>query len=329
MNWLPMSGFSDEQRRTLARVTLRQIQELLKILNTVKLCRLPFIEGVYKETAQYFHETLKFAVDLELVSVEGGEVIVSDECRLLYQASPTAPEIAMRILDRLLNRSTGVSAGVAEYLSQFNLVGDELEHRPSTHARLRDSAVRDFLMELGVVFYDLHKDRFVLTPDGVHCYLWSKNVRGLKSKRALSRVLKQKDELGSAAECAVMEFEKRRVGEGLAKRVEHVSAVLPFACYDIKSVTLQDHSDLLLPRYIEVKAVAPKSYKFFWTSSELTAAKLLGDAYFLYLLPVINGEFDLAKLLIIPKAYEDVYRKRQNWLIEENLILCQRKNPSN
>ncbi len=116
---------------------------------------------------------------------------------------------------------------------------------------------------------------------------------------------------------------KNRVGERWVYKVEHVAAGTPFACYDIKSVTVSG-SDTV-PRYIEVKAVPPYSYQFYWTRSEVETAQLLREKYFLYLLPVtISGGFDLKKILVVNDPYTSVYQNSETWQIEENVIVCKR-----
>ena len=106
--------------------------------------------------------------------------------------------------------------------------------------------------------------------------------------------------------------------------VQHVSAKNPFACYDIKSVTLLDGK--AIPRYIEVKAAPTYSYQFFWTASEMEAGRLLRAKYFLYLLPVARGgAFNLERMLILQDPIASVYQNRQEWLVEENVIVCRKR----
>ena len=38
--------------------------------------------------------------------------------------------------------------------------------------------------------------------------------------------------------------------------------------------------------YIEVKAVSPNTFTFYWSQREVDVAKVLGQHYYLYLLPV-------------------------------------------
>ncbi len=200
----------------------------------------------------------------------------------------------------------------------------DLVHRPPISDRLDDSGLRNLLIDMRVVAYRAADDVYLLEEVGVELYVWAKDLQRPVSRKKFEADVKQKEELGSAAELAVLEYEKNRVGAQWLSKVEHVSARLPFACYDIKSVTLQDEG--AVPRYIEVKAVAADSHQFYWTASEVEAARLLRAKYFLYLLPVVAGAgFDLARMMVVEDAYTSVYQNSQAWLIEENVIVCRRR----
>ncbi len=319
-----MSVSSDKCLRILERLNVKQIQTLLTTLHGATLHGRQFIKARFEEQGRHFSETLEFITDLGWVRTASDELILSDECRGFGTYS--AGHVAEKIIHAMMTANAYASV-LAEYLVQFNVVGNEVARRPSHQARLQESAIRNFLIDMTIVLYDSEHDRFVLKHDYVHLYFWAKNVRGPKTRRAFEAMSRQREELGSSAEYAVFEYERVRVGEELAAHVEHVSATHPFACYDVKSVTTTDDSNV--PRYIEVKAVSPESYEFFWSAPELEAAKILSSRYFLYLLPVVSGNFDFSTLLILANPYETVYKNIENWLVEDNVILCRRKQPTN
>jgi|SRR5882672_1786240 len=321
-----MSVSSDKHFRVLKRLKVKQIKTLLTTLHGATLRRKQFVEARYQEQAQHFLETLEFITGLGWVREAGDELILSDECRVFAGSVANERCIAEKILDAMIG-SDAYATVLAEYLVLFNVLGNEVFRRPSPQARLQESAIRDLLMDMGIVLYDNEHDRFVLTQSHVHLYLWAKNILGPKTKEAFEARSLQREELGSSAEYAVFEYEKIRVGEELATQIEYISATYPFACYDVKSLTIADDSSI--PRYIEVKAVSPDSYEFFWSSYELEAAKLLANQYFLYLLPVVSGKFDFSRLIVLENPYETVYKNTENWLVEDNVILCRRKQPTN
>lgn len=199
-----------------------------------------------------------------------------------------------------------------------------LVHRPPISDRLQESRLRNLLMDIGLVTYLATEDLYRLEEPGVELYVWAKNLKSRSTRERFDKDSQKKIDLGFGAEVAAFEYEKGRVGEEWANNVEHVSAKNPFACYDIKSVTAQE--DQIVSRYIEVKAEAADSHQFFWTASEVEAARLLRKKYFLYLLPVNQGGgCDLRRMLIIQDPFISVYKNPEEWFIQENVIVCRQK----
>ena len=92
--------------------------------------------------------------------------------------------------------------------------------------------------------------------------------------------------------------------------------------YDIKSFEdYLDSNSKRIERYIEVKAVSVDNYKFYWSRMEIEIAKVFGEKYYLYLLPVIsNNNFDFEKLIIIRNPFENVFSNVREWKKEEECI---------
>ena len=112
-------------------------------------------------------------------------------------------------------------------------------------------------------------------------------------------------------------------GPSLAHRVSHVSGELPFACFDIKSITVS--GDEIVDRYIEVKAVPNESLQFYWSRVEVEAAKVLRERYYLYLVPYIVGRgFDISAVCIICNPQETLLQNN-GWKVEEDVFVCSRK----
>jgi hypothetical protein len=69
-----------------------------------------------------------------------------------------------------------------------------------------------------------------------------------------------------------------------------------------------------------VKAVSPIDFKFYWSRNEIETARVYGPNYFLYLVPVFKGGFDLQKLKIIQNPFKRVYSAKKSWLRQEEVI---------
>jgi hypothetical protein len=119
-------------------------------------------------------------------------------------------------------------------------------------------------------------------------------------------------------------FEEKRLGLPWSTEVQHIAARFPAACYDIKSLTVE--GSFASPRFIEVKAVPADSFQFYWTASEVEAARLLGASYFLYLLPVSGPTaFELECLQMVQNPYVNVYENPTTWSKDESVIVCRRR----
>ncbi len=318
-----MSASSDKQLELFSKLETKQIQCLLNILFQSTMHGKHFVETAYSERARNFAETLQFLKDMNWVKERHGELTLSNAGATGYAAAQDDGEIRKRLTEALITEASPYRANLADYLLRFSLSGSNLAYRPTLSERLQQSPLRNFLMDIRAVIYRAADDTYLLDEGAADMYVWAINFRRSTSKEMLRSDAERKEQLGIAAEIAIFEYEKDRVGARWAHKVEHVSAGTPFACYDIMSVTVRDGD--AVPRYIEVKAVPPDSYQFYWTRSEVEVAQLLRSKYFLYLLPVsTSGGFDLKRILIVDDPYSTVYQNSETWQIEENVIVCRR-----
>jgi hypothetical protein len=297
---------------------------LLAIVHGSRLRARSFIASRYADAAVHFEETLAFAEELGWLRSENGSIEPTGHV--------TAPMLGSEGLQRSLAFAEALlaSAGpyqrvLASYLSRFTRSRGELVYSPDLESRLLDSAVRDFLMDLGAVTHRPEGDFYVLEGPFAACALWARNVVG-PSARELTRHAEERSALGLRTELAVLEWEKVRVGARYRDRIRHVSLENAAACFDIQSVTVNQDAE---PRFIEVKAVALDSFEFHWSRAEIEAAEILADRYFLYLLPVLASDaFDLARMEIVQDAYSRVYRNPSTWSTTADDIVCRKRESS-
>lgn len=319
-----MPGYSADRNTTLANVRPRNIYVLLTILHEASIRDRSFIAARYSDTAMHFEETLAFVQDLGWIRTGLGVIEPASEVSERIVAAK-GTDRNLLFAEEILASSGPYRQPFARYLSQYERVDNQLIHRPSVEARLNETGVRDFFMDLGAVRHKATGDFFVLEPAFAPCALWARNVLS-PTPSHLARHAADRSTLGYRAELAVLESEKNRIGRAYQHRVRHIAQDSPAACFDIQSVTISLGD--VVPRFIEVKAVALGSFEFHWTRTEIEAAEILGERYFLYLLPVIGpNAFDLSQMEIIQNAYAEVYRKPSMWTPTVAEIVC-RKNAS-
>jgi hypothetical protein len=106
----------------------------------------------------------------------------------------------------------------------------------------------------------------------------------------------------------------------LTKRIKHVASENVGAGYDILSFTKMANRGGFSDRLIEVKAVSPIDFRFYWSRNEIETARIHGQNYFLYLVPVSKNGFDMQKLKIIQNPFKKVYLDCESWLRQEELV---------
>ena len=135
----------------------------------------------------------------------------------------------------------------------------------------------------------------------------------------------QKRDLGHRAELVVVEYERRQVGSRYASQVVHVALRSASAGFDIASLRVKADGRSVESRLIEVKAVGQEERGFFWSSEEAKVARKSGDSYFLYLVPVREGEPSIEELVIIRDPARKVLKSPAEWDVQASGYYCRRR----
>ena len=318
-----MTASSNERSDALANLDLKQIEFLLRALSQLTMRQRRLVEAYYTESAPNFGSTLQFLTNIGWIREEEGVLSLTKGGYEASQLNANVDDIRPKLVQTMIEKNSPYRKVFASYFNKFKDANGDFLYHPSFLDRIRESNVRNFVMELGLVTYRSVDGAYVLEGNGVDLHIWSAVERSVSRKQFQAKTEK-KTELGFQAELAVLDYEKTRVGSDWASRVEHISATKPFACYDIKSISTENGR--VLDRYIEVKAGAPDVHRFYWSATEMEAARALRLKYFLYLLPAFGAnDFDLKKMLIVQDPIVSVYENHEEWEIEENVILCKQK----
>lgn len=316
-----MNGSSASVTERLESVRVHSVCHLLTVVGRARDSSLNELERAFREGANSFEHVTTFLVDIGWLEAAAGSLQLTKGGKAAYALTSDDVQIRRFLLEAITHSDSPYRRLVASYVSEFRLDRGELRHRPSMEDRLETSSIRDLLMDLRVVNYRRAQNGYVLAPANAELYVWSKAQPSTASWHRTAQA--KQDELGQGAELAILEYEKSRLGQEWWPYIEHISASSPFACYDIKSLTIHDREKV--PRYIEVKAVPKDTLQFYWSKTELDIAQLLGAQYFLYLLPVSRGEYQIEYVQMLQDPYRTVYGNRDEWRTEENVIVCSRR----
>lgn len=230
-------------------------------------------------------------------------------------------ELQTVILDGLIQRQSGYRLEALRFLNKFVIFEGSIMYFPNPSTRSKDSAVRNFLIELLVIQRNPGADSYCLAPNHVSLYALAKRHCAKIHPDSLTADLEAQDALGLDAELLVMQWERERLGHANAEKVEHVSIVNSAAGYDILSLNSVEEG--AVPRYIEVKAVSPLTFAFYWSANEIRVASVLGPMYYLYLLPVLpNRMFSLASMRVIADPHMEIMGGSSSWAREVASYLC-------
>jgi len=315
-----MRDSSEQRTDPFDGLEWRNVTSLLSVLRECEYTKTEHIRKRYAQGASHFPETISFLSMLDAVREKEGHLLPS---AALTTATPSGDQ--SWVLVRLFAKQNRYRTEIARYLRRFRVVDGQLVHRPVPQSRHRHSHVRNFLMEMGVVGHDSARDFYRIEPGHLDAYIMARPDAGKKSPLALGASLHDKTAIGTAAEEAVMSYERKRVGAAFASCVEHIALRNVAAGYDIRSVTI-DAGFAPQPRYIEVKAVSGSTLQFHWTRNEVLTAEVFRSWYFLYLVPVETGGcFALGDLRIVQDPHATILKQASDWAVEPDVLRCFRQ----
>lgn len=309
-----MSGSSALRANAFENLKWCNVLVLLNVLRECELDDERHIERRYREQAMGYSRTAEFLHDIGIVARANRRIMC--KLPLLDGGTPHAKVV----LQRLVESKNRYRVEVFRYLRRFRISDGEVTYRGDASARSKESPVRNFLMDLGIIKHEALGDLHILDPACIPLYVRACSAGTGCSPARVAAQSAEQEEIGFAAEIAIVGFERERLSPSLGERIQHISLRNAAAGYDILSATATPSG--VLPRYIEVKAVPGSSFRFFWTENEVAVASLLGPLYYLYLVPVgSSGELLTSRVVILGDPSSTVLNG-PDWMIETNVRVC-------
>lgn len=307
-------------RKAFDNLKYSHVCTLLDIVDMVQIDSSHYISKLFAERAEGFDEVVLFLVKI-------GAIVSNGQTLHLTVNSLTSNSDIRRseIIRMLLNKRSRYRKEMFRFINQFNLVEGEIVYLPSDHRRSSESGVRNFLIEIGVVMHVMETQKYVLMPEFVNLFASAKNNAKYTPPKLLENIVADRNDIGLQAEELIVEYERARIGSKYAENIDHVSMRNCAAGYDIHSVSIE-HNGNVVPRFIEVKAVSPTTFQFYWSKNEVTVAHELSHWYYLYLLPCKrDGQFDMDELMIISDPYNTLLARDSDWVTESDALICYTK----
>ena len=307
-------------RKAFDNLKYAHVCTYLDIVDMVQIDSSHYIKKLFSESAEGFDEVVLFLVEI-------GAVVSKGQTLRMVASSLTSNSDFRRseIIRMLLNKKSQYRAEVFGFINKFKLVEGELIYLSSDQSRSSESSVRNFLIEIGVVKHVMETRNYVLMPEFASLFASAKDDANYTSPKLLEKIVEARNDIGFQAEELIVEYERVRIGASYAEKVDHVSLRNCAAGYDIHSFSIE-HNNNVFPRFIEVKAVSPTTFQFYWSKNEVAVAQALSHYYYLYLLPCKhNGKFDMDGLMIISDPYNTVLTKDSEWIVESDALICYTK----
>lgn len=294
-----------------------QILKLVDLLRESNLQIYSHIEKRYKERGSHFAQTLAFLTRIGLIKQHKGTLVLQEQLLGMNNI-----DLNSVVLDRFIFSKSKYSSEVAHYMSKYTFSETTVSYRSNELVRSKESAVRNFLMEMGVISYVRHEDNYAVSSDHLNFYVQMREKSMYCPPLRVISGAEDRNQIGLSAEHAVIASEKERVGQELSRYVQHVALRNAAAGYDILSVAADTPTDTKA-RYIEVKAVSSMSFQFYWTRNEVQVAHLLGPLYYLYLVPIETDRgICRDRFVIIPDPYAYVISSEDKWVVKSDVLLC-------
>ena len=98
------------------------------------------------------------------------------------------------LIEKILEDSSAFSKDVYSYIQNFKSKNDSLIYRPSERKNLAESGLRNFLIDIDLVFYQPSNKHYVINEKYLHLVSTKIATKSL-SQKALKHILKNQDSL--------------------------------------------------------------------------------------------------------------------------------------
>lgn len=307
-------------KKPFDKIKLSQLHTLCNTLADAEVRNVSNIKRKYLERGLSFDETLSLLEDLKIVRTNSDELIPSKTFSLTHDS---IDEFKKKFLPVLFSANGDVSDELRNFLLNFQTENEKIFFKATELQKINFSGTRNLLLELEFISVGADNATYFVKPDFADLFIKQFSRRKL-SPDTLKKKQAENDSIGLTAEKAVIEYELKRLAVILVQpnEIEHTSQENVLAGYDIKSYEdYLDNNFKRIDRFIEVKAVSVDDYKFYWSRTEMEIAKVYGEKYYLYLLPVISKNiFDFDKLIIKRNPLKSIYLNELEWKKEEESI---------
>ena len=306
---------ADDAKAAMEGVCLESAQVLVELIGDNPVVEKDLLERRFGERARGFKETLKFMEGMQALTERGREVHRAGNLDGMQEVLRGGERTFMKYITRLgIESATSYGREMRKVLKAFRLEEGQA-WLGSEDLRGEHYAARNIMLEAGAMQLDHESGTYTINNWFYREFVRARYAHGTTPNK-LDDIVKKQVEIGLAAELQVFEHERETVDQRDAASVVHIALENTNAGFDIASTRREEETDQLRIRMIEVKAVSPKEWAFTLTKNEVRVATECKDAYFLYLVPVIEGKPAVTKMDVIQNPVRELLHGNE-WTIEE------------
>jgi hypothetical protein len=285
-------------------IEYKSVEILFKLCNENKN-NLANVKINYSRFNNFLQDNLNFLVELNIISTSDNKI----------QIEKTNLSFKDFLISKILN-SSQYGPPLKEYLNNFIRENQKLVFKPNDNYNSTTSSLRNFLISMDLVKYEINIDQYFLLSDE-----FLDKLNKIKfSPEELRKQLEKQNQIGLLAEEFVFKIEKEKIHKfDQSLLPEHVSKSDVSAGFDILSY--EKNNDQIKKIFIEVKAVSSSNFKFYLSNGEFQTSLKYKDNYFLYLLPVdhtLVEKFNNDNILKINDLENNLFKNKVNWYYENN-----------
>jgi len=302
------------------KVKLTQLHTLCNTIAEADVRHLNNIKRKYLKSAIAFEETISLLKALNIIKTKSDLLILT---KAFSFPIDSIQEFKIKFTPFLFSANRFVSKYLNTFLLNFQIDIDNINFRATVFDKIKFSAVRNLLLELEFITVSEDNTTYFINPIYTELFMSQFSRRRLSPEKFKKNQINN-ESIALKAEISIIEFESSRLTNIslLPHEIEHTSLKNVLAGYDIKSY--ENYLDInfnRIERYIEVKAVSIEDYNFYWSRNEIQIAKVFGEKYYLYLLPVISKNlFDFDNLIIKQNPYKNIYPNEAEWRKDEEIV---------
>ena len=306
---------ADRNKSVMEGVSLESAQVLVELIGDNSTLEKKLLKRRFNERARGFDETLKFMEGMQVLEESAREIRRARSLDSMQEALRAGGRKFNECITRLgVGSATRYGREIRGVLKAFRL--EEGQARlGSKDLRGELYAARNILLEAGAMQLNREAGTYTINNWFYREFVRARYAHGTKPEK-LDDVVSKQAEIGLAAELRVFEYERETVGRRDAANVVHISLENTNAGFDIASTRREKETDQLRIRMIEVKAVSPIRCTFTLTRNEVCVATENKDTYFLYLVPIIEGEPDVTRMDMIQNPVKEL-QVEDEWTIRE------------